>query len=164
VHFVCQVLDITERAETQERLVVNEAKLAEAQQIARLGSWEWEIGPDRVTWSDELFRIYGVRADRFGGTWEASLDRVHPDDRSRVARVIGTAVAGRRPWSLDYRIVRPDGELRMIHARGEVVCDEQGRAAASRTPCARRSSCSAARSTTRRSAWRSSTSTATGCA
>jgi two-component system, cell cycle sensor histidine kinase and response regulator CckA len=135
VHYVCQVLDITERAEAQERLELNEAKLAEAQQIARLGSWEWEIATDRVTWSDELYRIYGVRPDRFAGTYGANLERVHADDRARVARVIENAVAERRPWSLDYRIVRPDGELRMIHARGEVVCDEQGRPAVVQGAC-----------------------------
>ena len=109
VHYICQILDITERAETQERLELNEAKLAEAQQIARLGSWEWEIATDRVTWSDELYRIYGVRPDRFSGSYGSNLDRVHPDDRARVARVIENAVAERRPWSLDYRVVRPDG-------------------------------------------------------
>jgi two-component system cell cycle sensor histidine kinase/response regulator CckA len=135
LHYVCQILDITERAETQERLELNEAKLAEAQQIARLGSWEWEIATDRVTWSDELYRIYGVRPDRFSGSYGSNLDRVHADDRARVARVIENAVAERRPWSLDYRIVRPDGELRMIHARGEVVCDEQGRPAVVQGTC-----------------------------
>ena len=135
VHYVCQILDITERAEAQERLELNEAKLAEAQQIARLGSWEWEIATDRVTWSDELYRIYGVRPDRFSGSYGSNLDRVHADDRARVARVIENAVAERRPWSLDYRIVRPDGELRMIHARGEVVCDEQGRPAVVQGTC-----------------------------
>ncbi|MEA2382128.1 MAG: hypothetical protein QOH72_2099, partial [Solirubrobacteraceae bacterium] len=135
VHYVCQVLDITARAEAQERLELNEAKLAEAQQIARLGSWEWEIATDRVTWSDELYRIYGVRPDRFSGSYGSNLDRVHSDDRARVARVIENAVAERRPWSLDYRIVRPDGELRMIHARGEVVCDEQGRPAVVQGTC-----------------------------
>ena len=135
VHYVCQILDITERAEAQEHLELNEAKLAEAQQIARLGSWEWEIATDRVTWSDELYRIYGVRPDRFSGSYGANLDRVHADDRARVARVIENAVAERRPWSLDYRVVRPDGELRMIHARGEVVCDEQGRAAVVQGTC-----------------------------
>jgi PAS domain S-box-containing protein len=135
VHYVCQVLDITARAEAQERLELNEAKLAEAQQIARLGSWEWEIATDRVTWSDELYRIYGVRPDRFSGSYGSNLDRVHADDRARVARVIENAVAERRPWSLDYRIVRPDGELRMIHARGEVVCDEQGRPAVVQGTC-----------------------------
>src|SRR4051812_22860815 len=135
VHYLCQILDITERAEAQERLELNEAKLAEAQQIARLGSWEWEIATDRVTWSDELYRIYGVRPERFSGSYGSNLDRVHADDRARVARVIDNAVAERRPWSLDYRIVRPDGELRMIHARGEVVCDEQGRPAVVQGTC-----------------------------
>jgi two-component system, cell cycle sensor histidine kinase and response regulator CckA len=135
IHYVCQILDITERAEAQERLELNEAKLAEAQQIARLGSWEWEIATDRVTWSDELYRIYGVRPDRFPGSYGSNLDRVHADDRARVARVIENAVTERRPWSLDYRIVRPDGELRMIHARGEVVCDEQGRPAVVQGTC-----------------------------
>jgi PAS domain S-box-containing protein len=135
VHYVCQVLDITERVEAQERLQANEAKLAEAQQIARMGSWEWELETDRVTWSDELHRIYGVRPERFAGTYAASLERVHPDDRARVERVIDTAVDERRAWSLDYRIVRPDGELRMIHARGEVICDERGRPAVVHGTC-----------------------------
>ncbi len=62
-YYVCQVLDMTERYEAQADLAANEAKLAEAQQIARMGSWEWEIASDRVTWSDELYRIYGVTAE-----------------------------------------------------------------------------------------------------
>ncbi|HEX6389275.1 MAG TPA: PAS domain S-box protein, partial [Solirubrobacteraceae bacterium] len=135
LHYICQVLDLTERAEAQAALELNEAKLAEAQQIARLGSWEWEIATDEVTWSDELYRIYGVRPDRFTGSYGSNLDRVHADDRTRVARVIETAVAERRPWSLDYRIVRPDGELRMIHARGEVVSDGRGRPAVVQGTC-----------------------------
>jgi two-component system cell cycle sensor histidine kinase/response regulator CckA len=135
LHYICQVLDLTERAEAQAALELNEAKLAEAQQIARLGSWEWEIATDEVTWSAELYRIYGVRPDRFTGSYGSNHDRVHADDRARVARVIETAVAEQRPWSLDYRIVRPDGELRMIHARGEVVSDAQGRPAIVQGTC-----------------------------
>jgi PAS domain S-box-containing protein len=126
-YFVCQVLDMTERYTAQEALATNRAKLAEAQQIARLGSWEWEIAADRVTWSEELYRIYGVPPQRESGSYGSYLDKVHADDRARVARVIETAVTERRPWSLDYRIVRPDGELRMIHARGEVVLDDEDR-------------------------------------
>ena len=129
-YYVCQVLDMTERYEAQADLAANEAKLAEAQQIARMGSWEWEIASDRVTWSDELYRIYGVQPggpDSEPGSYGSYLDKVHADDRARVGRVIETALTERRPWSLDYRILRPDGELRMIHARGEVVLDENGR-------------------------------------
>jgi two-component system cell cycle sensor histidine kinase/response regulator CckA len=131
-YYVCQVLDMTARYEAQADLAANEAKLAEAQQIAHLGSWEWEIAADRVTWSDELYRIYGVDPadgeDGFG-SYGSYLEKVHPDDRARVARVIETALTERRPWSVDYRIVRPGGDLRMIHARGEIVLDEDGRPA-----------------------------------
>ena len=134
-YYVCQVLDMTERYEAQADLAANEAKLAEAQQIARMGSWEWEIASDRVTWSDELYRIYGVTADEEPGSYGSYLDKVHADDRARVGRVIETALTERRPWSLDYRIVRPDGELRMIHARGEVVLDENGRPAVVHGTC-----------------------------
>ncbi|HSD76794.1 MAG TPA: PAS domain S-box protein, partial [Solirubrobacteraceae bacterium] len=129
VYYVFQLFDVTARREEAARLVANEAKLAEAQQIARLGSWEWDLATDHVAWSDELYRIYGVRPDRSPGSYGSYLDKVHADDRARVARVIETAVAERRGWSLDYRIVRPDGEVRMVHARGEVVLDEQGRPA-----------------------------------
>jgi two-component system cell cycle sensor histidine kinase/response regulator CckA len=126
-YYVCQVLDMTERYEAQADLAANEAKLAEAQQIARMGSWEWEIAADRVTWSDELYRIYGVAPDGEPGSYGSYLDKIHADDRARVGRVIETALTERRPWSLDYRIVRPDGDLRMIHARGEIVVDDSGR-------------------------------------
>jgi two-component system cell cycle sensor histidine kinase/response regulator CckA len=131
-YYVCQVLDMTERYEAQADLAANEAKLAEAQQIAHLGSWEWEIAADRVTWSDELYRIYGVNPEdgvSGFGSYGSYLEKVHPDDRARVARVIETALTERRPWSIDYRIVRPGGDLRMIQARGEIVLDEEGRPA-----------------------------------
>jgi PAS domain S-box-containing protein len=134
-YYVCQVLDMTERYQAQADLAANEAKLAEAQQIARMGSWEWEIAADRVTWSDELYRIYGVTPDGVTGSYGSYLDKVHADDRARVGRVIETALTERRPWSLDYRIVRPDGDLRMIHARGEIVLDENGRPAVVHGTC-----------------------------
>ena len=94
-----------------------------------MGFLEAKIASDRVTWSDELYRIYGVTADEEQGSYGSYLDKVHADDRARVGRVIETALTERRPWSLDYRIVRPDGELRMIHARGEVVLGENERPA-----------------------------------
>jgi PAS domain S-box-containing protein len=126
LYFVCELLDMTERYEAQARLQANEAKLAEAQQIARLGSWEWDVPADRVTWSDELYRIHGVEPGSEPGSYGSYIESVHPDDRDRVARVLATAIADRNPWRLDYRIVRPDGELRMVHARGEVVLGDDG--------------------------------------
>lgn len=138
-YYVCQVLDMTERNEAQASLAANEAKLAEAQQIAHLGSWEWEIAADRVTWSDELFRIYGVHPEEAAAedfsSYGSYLEKVHADDRARVARVIETALTERRPWSIDYRIVQPGGDMRMIHARGEIVLDEDGRPAVVHGTC-----------------------------
>ena len=73
---------------------------------------------------DELCRIHGLRVAEAPVTYQESLERLHPDDRARVGRVMDAALAERRPWSVDYRIARTDGELRMVHARGEVVVDE----------------------------------------
>ena len=126
LHYLCQFQDVTERNAAQEALAANEAKLAEAQQVARLGSWEWLIADDRVTWSDELYRIHGLRPEPVGQSWAHHLERVHPDDRARVARAIEQAVAEARAWSIDHRILRPDGDVRIVHARGEVVLDEDG--------------------------------------
>jgi two-component system, cell cycle sensor histidine kinase and response regulator CckA len=134
-YYVCQVLDMTERYEAQRDLAANEAKLAEAQQIAHLGSWDWEIATDRVTWSAELYRIYGARPDDEPGSYGSYLEKIHADDRARVARVIETGLTERRAWSVDYRIVQPGGELRMVHARGEIVLDDEGRPAVVHGTC-----------------------------
>jgi PAS domain S-box-containing protein len=132
---LCQVLDMTQRHEAQASLAANEAKLAEAQQIAHLGSWEWEVDADRVTWSAELHRVYGLPPGSSPRTFAAYLELVHPDDRTRIGRVIETALTERRSWNVDYRIVRPDGELRMIHARGEIAPHGQGRPAVIHGTC-----------------------------
>ena len=135
LHYLVQWLDVTERIAAQEALAANEAKLAEAQQVARLGSWEWRIEADRVTWSDELYRIHGLRPETAAMSWERHLERVHPDDRTRVARTIETAAAEATSWSIDHRIVRPDGDVRLVHARGEVAVDERGQAATVHGTC-----------------------------
>ncbi len=129
LYYLCQFLDVTERIEAQDALAANEAKLAEAQQVARLGSWEWIVAGDRVT----LVRrdLPHPRPAARGAAPRATpdhLERVHPDDRTRVARAIEQAVAEARAWSIDHRIVRPDGDVRMIHARGEVGVDAEGAA------------------------------------
>ena len=91
LHYLVQFLDVTARIAAQDALAANEAKLAEAQQVARLGSWEWLIDADRVTWSDELYRIHGLRPEATAQSWARHLERVHPDDRARVARAIEAA-------------------------------------------------------------------------
>lgn len=117
---------ISERERAESVLQRRETQLEEAQQIAHIGSWEWDIPGNRVTWSDELYRIYGLRPQEFAATYDAFLERVHPDDRALVAHAVERALAEHSPFSFDHRVVRPDGTERTIHGRGEVIADESG--------------------------------------
>jgi PAS domain S-box-containing protein len=104
-------------------------ELAEAQRVAHIGSFEWDIAANRVSWSDELYRIYGLDPAEFGATFETFVEQLHPDDREEVVATIQRALAEGQPWRTDERIVRPSGEIRRLSTWGEVVRDEQGRPA-----------------------------------
>ncbi len=101
--------------------------LSHAQAAAGIGSWEWDIATDAITWSDETYRIFGV--DRTEGpiTYERYLELIHPDDRAGVAAEVSWSLQTREPFALDHRIVRPDGTLHFLHGRGGVVTDAGGR-------------------------------------
>ena len=103
-----------------------EDQLAEAQEVAHVGSWSWDIDADRVTWSAELYRLYGI-ADGTQMTYESFLDVVHPDDRDRMRRAVEQGLADARPFALDHRAFSPDGRVRWLHGRGRVVLDASGR-------------------------------------
>jgi diguanylate cyclase (GGDEF)-like protein/PAS domain S-box-containing protein len=109
-----------------------ERRLAEAQQLAHLGSWEWLIASNEVSWSAELYRIYGVDPARFDASYEGFVELVHPDDREMVGEAIATAMADVAPFEFEHRIVRPDGEVRTLQARGEVLVDASGEPVAMR--------------------------------
>lgn len=108
------------------RLARVEAQFAEVQRLAQLGSWEWDIRSNVVTWSDELYRIYGVEPGEFEATYEAFLDRVYPDDREMVNDTVQRAYADRASYAFDHRLVRPDGSVGWLHGRGNVQVDEHG--------------------------------------
>lgn len=118
--------DITERWDAQEQLRLSEALQARAQQIAHVGSFRWDAITNRVTWSEELHRIYGRTPKEFAGTFEAFLACVHPDDRAEVRAAVEQAVRQREAFRLRERIVRPDGEIRFLDSAGEVVLDAAG--------------------------------------
>ncbi|MCA1837786.1 MAG: diguanylate cyclase, partial [Actinobacteria bacterium] len=118
--------DITERKRVEERLKRSETSLAAAQERAHLGSWEWDISTDELHWSDEHYRIFGHTPQSFLPTYETHyLSAIHPEDRERVEQAINEAFEG-KPYSIDYRIVRPDGEIRHVHSHGEVLFDDGG--------------------------------------
>jgi PAS domain S-box-containing protein len=118
--------DITERKRAEEVLRQSESQLVEAQRLAHVGSFSWEVESNTQTWSAELCRIYGLRPNEFPNTFEGFLERVHPDDRDTVARTVENCLKTRQPFDQYRRIFRPDGEMRLLHARGKIICDERG--------------------------------------
>jgi PAS domain S-box-containing protein len=118
--------EILERQRAEEDLRKTGTRLAEAQQIAHIASWEWDIAADALTWSDEFFRIFDVDPREFDGTYDAFLGLVHPDDRDRADEVVRQALRDRAPFSFDFRTVRPNGEQRILRSRGEVMVDGSG--------------------------------------
>jgi len=98
-----------------------------AQQITHTGSWEWDVATGVVTWSDELYRIYGLAPRSCEITLEGFLARVHPDDRERVQRLVVAAMERGGPFGHGERIVRPDGSVRKLDTVGDVLVDAHGR-------------------------------------
>jgi PAS domain S-box-containing protein len=117
---------VTRPSQIEAELRLEKARLAEAQQIAQLGSWEWDVVSNRVVWSDGLYRIYGRDPKTFGASYEAFLDCVHPEDRSDVAAVIQGAYSAGQGFRNVYRILRA-GDLRFVEGRGSVITAPDGR-------------------------------------
>jgi PAS domain S-box-containing protein len=126
VGFAKVTRDLTERRAADERLRRHEHQLAEAQAIAHLGSWDWDIRSDTVTWSDELYRIHGLEPGATTLTFETFFEQIHPDDRTLVRTAIDTALRDRAPFSLRHRIRLADGSVRILNARGQVDTGADG--------------------------------------
>lgn len=125
------IRDISERKTQQVELERTAKLLAEAQEIAHIGNWDWDILADRVSWSDELYRIHGLapREPDAGYPGFHFLEKVHPDDRGLVRDAVKAAYRDGKPFEFDHRIVRPDGTIRIVHARGNVYFDGTGQLA-----------------------------------
>ena len=104
----------------------SERQLAEAQALAHLGSWEWDITTGNVRWSAELYRIFGEDEQTFEPTYENFIESVAPEDRAHVDTTIQTAVAAGEPYHCLYGIIRPDGERRWVDTKGRSVTDAGG--------------------------------------
>jgi PAS domain S-box-containing protein len=113
--------DVTKEKQDADKLRKSETQLKAAQRIAQMGSWEWDLASNCINWSQELYRIYGVNpAEQIN--FEKFIELVHPDDR----RLVQSFFESKRMFSIEHRILRPDGELRYIQIRAEVVSDSEG--------------------------------------
>jgi PAS domain S-box-containing protein len=119
--------DVTARRAAQVALRVSENRLAQAQEIACLGSWEWDIASDVVTWSDQLFRNFGLVPQSIPLSYREFLSRIHPDDRDRIESTFERALVTGESYSFENRVVWPDGRVRTLYSRGETVLDGDGR-------------------------------------
>jgi PAS domain S-box-containing protein len=110
-----------------ENVQMGESHLAEAQLLAKIGSWSWDLKTDRVSWSDQLYRIYGMEPGEFSANYSGFLEHVHPDDREEVEKVVKQTVQDQGAYELYHRIIQHNTQsIRYIHARGRVIVDANG--------------------------------------
>jgi PAS domain S-box-containing protein len=119
--------DVTEQRRAEERLQASQRQLAEAQRIAQVGSWEWDLETDELTVSDELCRLFGLPVGIKLTMTEGVAAAIHPADQERVAAALGRIRDDPSPFVLEHRIIRTDGDVRTVLAHGEGVVDEDGR-------------------------------------
>jgi PAS domain S-box-containing protein len=121
--------EIADRKRAGEALRESEERLKRSQEIAHLGSWDLDLVHNRLTWSDEVYRIFGLQPQEFGATYEAFLERVHPDDRAAVdAAYSGSLRENQGTYEIEHRVVRKDtGDIRVVHEKCEHFRDVTGK-------------------------------------
>lgn len=127
VGFVGTLVDITDRVNTEERLRSSEARLADAQWLAKLGYWDWYPEENRAFWSDQKFQLLGIDKNVTRPSYEMFLARVHPDDRDYVIKQINDALDQGELPGIEFRVVMPDGETRYLYEHARVHLDDKGR-------------------------------------
>ncbi len=121
------VMDITERKRAEQELRRSEHSLAEAQRIAHLGNWELDLETNVLSWSDEIFRIFEIDKERFGASYEAFLNAIHPEDRDMVNKAYTDSVANKTPYDIVHRLQMQDGRIKYVNEKCETYYSEDGR-------------------------------------
>jgi len=110
-----------------EYLVQNKKMLDETERIASLGSWRWDLTNGNLSWSQEVYRIFGVKEQEFDGTYQGFLAMIHPDDRQAVEQTVKECLRDpHKKYDIEHRLVRPDGSERIVSERGEVRFSKDG--------------------------------------
>lgn len=137
--FVCKVSnyaniriyaqDVTERKRADEIIAQSEKDLKAAQAVAQVGSWRWDIKTNQLTWSDEMYRIFGISKKKFSGNLADVIARaIHPQDRAAVEAANLSVIRDKKPVPLEYRVIWPDGSIHWVYGEaGELVLDKNGK-------------------------------------
>jgi PAS domain S-box-containing protein len=120
--------ELNERKRAEAALRNSEASLREAQRIAHLGNWDLNVQSNQLRWSDEIYSIFGLAPQQFGATYASFLERVHPADREKVEHAVRDSIQSGTPFSLEHRVVRPDGNTRIVRQKAETLRDRAGQA------------------------------------
>lgn len=127
VRMAGSITDISDKKRYEQQLKEKQATLDKAQEIAHVGSWDWNIKTGMLTWSDEIYRIFGVQPGEFPATYEAFLGMIHPDDRKKVADAINNSVSSpEKIYDIEHRIIQPDGGERIVQEQGVVYLGRNG--------------------------------------
>src|SRR5215472_11641926 len=125
VRVVGATQDITEQHKARELLRESEERLKNAERLAHVGHWDWDIQASHLSWSEEMFRIFGMPQD-YTPSSERFLQAVIPQDRERVERWVKDCLAEKSGHSIEFQIARPNGDLRTVICTSEVSLDEEG--------------------------------------
>ena len=123
---MCTCRDVTERVTSRQQLEAHRENLAQAQALAHVGSWEWDIQSGAESWSDEQFRIFGYEPHTITPTADTFREAIHPDDRPGVYKAIEDTLSQNHPYDVTCRITRPNGEIRHLLCRGTVQRNAAG--------------------------------------
>ncbi len=122
------IYDDSERKQAEEALQEKETRLRLAVQSGPIGIWDWDIVNNKLVWEESMYTLYGIRAEDFGGAYDAWSRTVHPDDLQYAENEIQAALRGEREYAPEFRIVRPDGGVRIIKASSITTYDANGQA------------------------------------
>jgi len=120
--------DITPAKQAEIALKDNERRLKESQAIAKLGQWELDLTTNTLLWSDEIYRIFEIDPERFGASYEAFLDAVHPAERALLNETYRASLVNKTPYNLVHRLLMPDGTIKYVHEQCHTEYDQAGRA------------------------------------
>jgi PAS domain S-box-containing protein len=127
IRIVGSTQDVTDRKLAEEKIQKSETLLAQAERIANLGSWEWDLETDALTWSEQGYRMADMDPSRPPPSLDSMWDLIHPDDRERLRALIDQSIAQGVPLEYEARLARADGTIREVHSRALPIANASGR-------------------------------------